>query len=268
MWNELVAHRGANEVLSCLSHFIYNTKFGRTGANWSIWWADNCGGQNKNNYVIWFFQDLIRKRVYSRIDYKFLIVGHSYGPTDRSFGAIEKYLSQIENVYTPHEWYQHVKDSAINASSRVEVVEMQQGCFHNHRDHLRHLYTECNKAEDGKPLEFSKVVWFNFGIGEECVNGVLEKREHPKEVWVRYTYDVYETPRRVSFFKKSGVTFHLQHVPPLYENYPLPIKAAKATDLKKLASKYLPTNASSLYIDLPTVEERSEETDHCVSYTE
>ena len=185
MWNELVAHHGANEVLSCLSHFIYNTKFGRTGANWSIWWADNCGGQNKNNYVIWFFQDLIRKRVYSRIDYKFLIVGHTYGPTDRSFGAIEKYLSRIENVYTPHEWYQHVKDSAINASSRVEVVEMQQGCFHNHRDHLRHLYTERNKAEDGKPLEFSKVVWFNFGIGEECVNGVLEKREHPKEVWVR-----------------------------------------------------------------------------------
>ena len=82
MWNELVAHHGANDVVSCLSHFVYNTRFGRTGAKWSIWWADNCAGQNKNHCVVWFFQDLIRKGIYSRIDYKFLIVGHTYGPME------------------------------------------------------------------------------------------------------------------------------------------------------------------------------------------
>lgn len=105
MWNELVTHRGANDVVSCLSHFVCSTKLDRAGTEWSIWWAGNCGGQNKNNYVIWFFQDLIRKGVYSRIDYKFLVVGHTH---DRYFGTIEKYLSRIENVYTPQEWYQHV----------------------------------------------------------------------------------------------------------------------------------------------------------------
>ena len=26
MWNEIVAHRGANEVVSSLAHFIFNTK--------------------------------------------------------------------------------------------------------------------------------------------------------------------------------------------------------------------------------------------------
>ena len=56
MWSELVAHRGANNVVSCLSHFIYNTKLGRTGAKWSVWWADNCGGQNKNHCVVCFFR--------------------------------------------------------------------------------------------------------------------------------------------------------------------------------------------------------------------
>ena len=133
MWNELVAHRGANDVVSCLSHFIYNTRFGRTGAKWSIWWADNCAGQNKNHCVVWFFQDLIRKGIYSRIDYKFLIVGHTYGPTDTCFGVIEKHLHQIETVYTPQEWYQHVKDSAVTVASRVEVTEMQQELFRNHQ---------------------------------------------------------------------------------------------------------------------------------------
>ena len=73
MWSE---HCGANEVVSCLAHFIFNTKQGRTGAKWSIWWADNCPGQNKCHCVIWFFLDLIRRGFYARIDYKFLVVGH------------------------------------------------------------------------------------------------------------------------------------------------------------------------------------------------
>ena len=263
LWNELVAHRGANDVVSCLSRFIYDTRFGRTGAKWSVWWADNCAGQNKNNCVIWFFQDLIRKGVYSRIDYKFLVVGHTYGPTDRCFGVIEKYLSQIENVYTPQEWYKHVRDSAVNASSRVEVIEMHQDCFGNHRDHLRHMYTERNKDVEGKPLEFSKVLWFNFGVGEMLVNGAVERRQHPQEVWARYTYDLSETPRRVSFYKKSNFKVHLQHFPPpLYASYPLGIKAAKAADLKKLAMKYLPDTAKDMYLDLPAIElEESEDSD-------
>ena len=52
---------------------------------------------------------------------------------------------------------------------------------------------------------FSKVMWFNFGIGEECVDDVKKRVEHPKVVWVRYTHDVYETPRVISFYKKSHV---------------------------------------------------------------
>ena len=83
---------------------------GRTGARWSIWWADNCPGQNKNNYLMWFFQDLIRRKVYDRIDFKFLIPGHTYGPTDRYFAVIEKHTAKVENVYIPSEWYDHVRD--------------------------------------------------------------------------------------------------------------------------------------------------------------
>lgn len=254
MWNELIAHRSANDVVSCLSHFVYNSPLGRTGAKWSIWWADNCIGQNKNHCVIWFFQDLIRKRVYSRIDYKFLVVGHTYGPTDRCFGAIEKYLYKIENVYTPEEWYRHVKDSSVTASSKVEVITMQQENFHDHRSHLHSLYTERNKDANGVPLEFTKVVWFNFGIGEESVDGTLEMKEHFNEVWVRYTYDVSEIPRKVSFYKRTRGSISFHAPAQLYRQYPLPIKAAKATDLAKLASQYVPASIKNMYIGLPTIE--------------
>ena len=49
-----------------------------------------------------------------------------------------------------------------------------------------------------------------------------------------------------------------QYLPQLYERYPLPIKAAKAADLKKLASQYVPASARDMYIDLPTVEDLDE----------
>ena len=91
--------------------------------------SGNCLGQNKNNLLMWFFQDLIRRYVYSRIDYKFLVVGHTYGPTDRSFGVIEHYTSKVETVYTPQQWYEHVKQTAVS----IKVTEMEQSFFHNYR---------------------------------------------------------------------------------------------------------------------------------------
>ena len=142
MWHELLAKRGPNDVASCLSHFIFQTPLGRIGAKWSIWWADNCPGQNKNNALMWFFQDLIRCKVYTRIDFKFLVPSHTYGSTDRLFAVIEKHASKVEAVYTPHQWFYHVREAVMNASCRIEVTEMQQSNFRNYRDHLRKQYTE------------------------------------------------------------------------------------------------------------------------------
>ena len=202
MWHELLAKRGPNDVASCLSHFIFQTPLGRTGAKWSIWWADNCPGQNKNNAVMWFFQDLICCKVYTRIDFKFLIPRHTYGPTDRLFAVIEKHASKVEAVYTPHQWFDHVREAVMNASCRIEVTEMQQSNFRNYRDHLRKQYTEQTKDLDNKPLNFSDAVWFNFGMGEKLVDGKQVELEHPNEVWIRHTYNVDEAPQQVSYFKK------------------------------------------------------------------
>ena len=53
MWHEMLGRRGCNNVILCLFRFIFHTPLGRTGAKWSIWWADNCPSQNKNNYLMW-----------------------------------------------------------------------------------------------------------------------------------------------------------------------------------------------------------------------
>ena len=80
--------------------------------NWAYWsevqYMVGRQLQNINHCVIWFIQDLIRRKIYTRVDLKFLVAGHTYGSTDRCFGVIEKYLDKIENVYIPEDWYKHV----------------------------------------------------------------------------------------------------------------------------------------------------------------
>ena len=262
MWHELLAKRKANDVISCLAHFIFSTRLGRTGAKWSIWWSDNCPGQNKNNVVMWFFSDLIRRQVYSRIDFKFMVPGHTYGPTDRHFATIEKYCSKIETVYIPQEWYEHVREAIVAVGSKIDVVEMEQDKFRNYRDHLKKLYVARNKDMDGIPLDFAHATWFNFGRGEKLVDGKLVVLEHPNEVWVRHTYDVLETPQSVSFMKKRGIKDGLDCLPPpLYDRFPIPIKKAKADDVRILLTKYIPASHQDFYSELPVVDADGEDSD-------
>ena len=261
MWHELMAKRGPNDVISCINHFIFNTSLGRTGAKWSIWWADNCPGQNKNNYVIWFFQDLIRRGVYTRIDFKFLIAGHTYGPTDRHFALIEKHTAKVETVFTPSQWFDEVRKAVISTNSKIEVVEMTQSTFRDFRGNLRNLYTERSKDKCNKPLDFASAVWFNFGLGELYIDSQLKYFEHQEEVWVRHTYDVFEVPQRVCYRKKRGVKNVCQMPPSLYEQYPIPIKRAKAEDLKKLVTSYIPREYQHFYSELPTINDSNDSSD-------
>jgi len=72
------------------------------------------------------------------------------------------------------------------------------------------------------------------------VDGKLVVFEHPHEVWVQHTHDVNEKPKRVSFIKKRGIQSGIDSIPPpLYDQYPVAIKKAKAEDLKKLVTKYV-----------------------------
>ena len=258
MWSELIAHRGANEVVSSLAHFIFNMKQGRTGAKWSIWWADNCPGQNKNHCVIWFFLDLIRRGIYARIDYKFLVVGHTYGPADRSFGVIEKHTKKIENIYTPQEWCEHVQNSTV--SGKIQVTEMSQDYFFDYWEFLKNMYIERNVDIEGNQIQFSKILWFNFGVGEELIDGQIHQTQHPLEVWVRYSHNISEKPQKILYQKKSCIRLNLTHQPdPLYDSYPLPIKYAKACDVQKLAREYVPENARSIYMNLRTLEDDNDD---------
>ena len=103
-------------------------------------------------------------------------------------------------------------------------------------------------------MDFQRVVWFNFGTGEKVIDDELVLINHPMEVWVRYSYDVKEQPRSVCYFKKHNQTALDLFPPPLYSQYPKPIKKAKA-DLQKLVKEYVPEEYQSFYNEMPETDD-------------
>ena len=67
------------------------------------------------------------------------------------------------------------------------------------------MYAERKTDIDECEVEFSKMLWFNFGLGEErTAPGLLQEKKHPQEVWIRYTHEPSEKP-------KTNQTFTIHH---------------------------------------------------------
>ena len=87
MWNETIAGRGANEIISCLMKYIANIPM---QVKTLTCYSDSSFGLNKNSQMICFWSHLITQKRFKRIDHKFLVRGHTYLPNDRDFSHIEK----------------------------------------------------------------------------------------------------------------------------------------------------------------------------------
>ena len=79
--------KGANSTISYVHHYFAQHGVGETDVHLH---ADNCTGQNKNNYFLWYLAWRIETGLHRSIKYSFLLVGHTkFGP-DRGFGMIKK----------------------------------------------------------------------------------------------------------------------------------------------------------------------------------
>ncbi len=52
--------------------------------------CDNCAGQNKNRYVIWFCSWLVETKQFDEVQLCFLVAGHTKNECDGAFSAVKK----------------------------------------------------------------------------------------------------------------------------------------------------------------------------------
>ena len=81
--------KGANATISFLHDFFQNHGAGETIAHLH---ADNCGGQNKNSYVLWYLCWRIIHKLHEQVNYSFLVAGHTKFSPDWCFGLLKQKL--------------------------------------------------------------------------------------------------------------------------------------------------------------------------------
>ena len=79
--------KGANTTISYVHHYFQHHGLGETQVHLH---ADNCSGQNKNNYFIWYLAWRTIMHLHEWINYSFLIAGHTKFAPDCSFGLIKR----------------------------------------------------------------------------------------------------------------------------------------------------------------------------------
>lgn len=79
--------KGANATISYVHNFFLTQGAGETDVHIH---ADNCGGQNKNNVVIWYYCWRVLCGYHHSVLYSFLIAGHTKFSPDWCFGLLKQ----------------------------------------------------------------------------------------------------------------------------------------------------------------------------------
>ena len=126
VWDEVTGGRGSDEVASCLMKWLHLRQ--QEGENFDILriFCDNCGGQNKNIHVILAALRIIHQKRLLRIEFVYMVSGHSYMPCDRAFGNIEKKIRVAEDIHTTQHYVDLIR-TAVNPP--FETISMKREDF-------------------------------------------------------------------------------------------------------------------------------------------
>jgi len=137
-WNETLAHRGANEICSCLYKYV-TTHFGvlQNGQKRDlVIWTDRCVGQNNNIFLLLTMMKLVRQKIITSFNHKLFLTGHSYNDCDRDFSQLEK-KQRVYTVLIPAELENVIRESRVD--NPFNMVWMTQNDFFDFKQLLNFL---------------------------------------------------------------------------------------------------------------------------------
>lgn len=115
--------KGANTTISYIHHYLENHGLGEAHVHLH---ADNCPGQNKNNFFLWYLAWRTIIQLHDSIGYSFLITGHTkFGP-DRCFGIIKRSY-KVSYVSSLYEFAQLVESSSAAGVNKAQLAGTHDG---------------------------------------------------------------------------------------------------------------------------------------------
>ncbi len=131
-YDEREAGKGANEVISFLHDFLVGRELKTPNIRIH---ADNCTGQNKNRYVMWYLVWLAATGKVKRIEYKFMIKGHTHFLADSGIGHAKKELRRSD-VFCLDHWAEVINRSSVVNKARV----VDASCVYDWKKQLQQYF--------------------------------------------------------------------------------------------------------------------------------
>ena len=193
VWTENTAKRGSVEIYSCLNKYLNDYIY-----NQSVYpktlkiFADNCGGQNKNNNICLALLRDVHQEKFDRIELCYLVPGHSYNACDREFGFIEKDYKTRAQILTPGRYIDAIEH--CRTAFKTIVYQMQREDFlnieifatKNIETRWAHIRQQENKAFQkacqiiiSKDVRYGYILKSDYGISDE--EGVIAEVHLPKQ---------------------------------------------------------------------------------------
>ena len=196
-----------------------------------------------------YLQNLVSSGEKQRVDLKFFIPGHSFGPVDRNTGRCESIFRRQASIETPRDYINLVNDSLL--SPKMTWMEMERQEFKCYSKWLRTLYREQRKDINGEPCHFSEMAHFNFGIGERLdpADNTVKTFRHPGVIWMRRTFNPRETPTILDLRDSENEGNLERRALKVLNSRPIKLSEKKQKDLLSL-SKYLSPHGKAYYREL------------------
>lgn len=116
--------KGSNAVISYLHHFFNTFGLGEMSADLH---CDNCAGQNKNRWVLFYFAWRVHKGMHSEVTLNFMPPGHTKFAPDQCFGTFKKAYRR-SHVSCLQDIADAVRESTVEAGvNQAQLVGREDG---------------------------------------------------------------------------------------------------------------------------------------------
>lgn len=157
-WHEAEGNRGANELGSCVFKYLENRSKEIDDPDLEfVLYSDNCGGQQKNKFMLSMYAYAVTVLKIKSITHKFLIQGHTQNEGDSAHSIIERATKKTLRsgpIYVPSQYFSIIRNAKKTGTPFV-VNEMCHTDFYD----LKQLFTDCGystKAKQNKKKKTSE----------------------------------------------------------------------------------------------------------------
>jgi hypothetical protein len=134
IYTEGEGKKGGNNVSSLILFLLKEKDLLRKGGNELTIVMDNCTGQNKNRMVLRLAPLLVELGYFKKVDFVFLVRGHTKNICDRYFALMKKFFHRSQ-VYSYSDLI-----SILNKQEHVTALPMECDVFKNMDDYLNKYY--------------------------------------------------------------------------------------------------------------------------------